>query len=195
VNIFNLNDDPKICAQEHCDKHAVKMNVEYPQLLSTAHRVLDGHEYIGKTANGRNIKRWRLDEYDDEIYLACHVNHPSAIWCRESQANYIWLYQLWAELSAEYTHRYGKVHTCWQKLGGILAFPPKNIPVGTGMQDRTQPPPAMKLYPQCIVPGDSIQSYKNYYIEAKAHFAKWTNRKTPEWFSNARIQLQSSEGG
>ena len=59
-------------------------------------------------------------------------------------------------------------------------YPPTNL------KDNgwSEPPPAMSHYPQCIVPGDSIQSYKNYYIEAKAYFAKWTNRETPEWFES-----------
>ena len=48
---------------------------------------------------------------------------------------------------------------------------------------KQEPPPAMSHFPQCIVKGDSIQSYKNYYIEAKAYFAKWTNREIPQWFS------------
>jgi len=45
MNIFYLNKDPKVCAEQHCDKHVVKMIVEYAQLLSTAHRVIDGEEY------------------------------------------------------------------------------------------------------------------------------------------------------
>ena len=35
----------------HNDKHVVKMNIEYCQLMSTAHRVLDGEEYYDKTKN------------------------------------------------------------------------------------------------------------------------------------------------
>ena len=42
MNIFYLNENPELCAQEHNDKHVVKMCIEYAQLLSTAHRVLDG---------------------------------------------------------------------------------------------------------------------------------------------------------
>ena len=41
MNIFFLDKDPIIAAQYHCDKHCVKMILEYAQLLSTAHRVLD----------------------------------------------------------------------------------------------------------------------------------------------------------
>jgi hypothetical protein len=32
MNIFYLDEDPKICAQYHCDKHVVKMIIEYAQL-------------------------------------------------------------------------------------------------------------------------------------------------------------------
>lgn len=64
MNIFTTNDCPIISAQEMCDKHVVKMIVEYAQLMSTAHRVLDGQEYYDKTKAGRRIKRWlHPDEY------------------------------------------------------------------------------------------------------------------------------------
>ena len=46
MNIFYLDHDPKICAEMHLDKHSSKMMVEYAQLMSTAHRVLDGKEVI-----------------------------------------------------------------------------------------------------------------------------------------------------
>ena len=59
MNIFYLSDDPQLCAEQHCDKHVVKMCIEYAQLLSTAHRILDGKEYT-VIQNGRRIKRWRL---------------------------------------------------------------------------------------------------------------------------------------
>ena len=44
MNIFYLHKDPDICAEYHCDKHVLKMIIEYAQLLSTAHRMLDGEE-------------------------------------------------------------------------------------------------------------------------------------------------------
>ena len=46
MNIFYLDPDPIACAEQHCDAHASKMCVEYAQLLSTAHRVVDGDYYI-----------------------------------------------------------------------------------------------------------------------------------------------------
>ena len=44
MNIFVLDKDPKVAAEEHCDKHVVKMIGESAQMLSTAHRILDGDE-------------------------------------------------------------------------------------------------------------------------------------------------------
>ena len=69
MNIFYLDKDPKVCAEMHLDKHVVKMIIEYAQLMSTAHRVLDGQPYIDKTANGRSIKRWRLSDGLENVLM------------------------------------------------------------------------------------------------------------------------------
>ena len=45
----------------------------------------------------------------------------------------------------------------------------------------------MKKFPECMVEGDSIKAYKNYYIVAKKEFAKWTNRNIPDWYANANV--------
>ena len=39
MNIFAINENPIVAAQEQCDKHVVKMIVESAQMLSTAHRL------------------------------------------------------------------------------------------------------------------------------------------------------------
>jgi hypothetical protein len=157
------------------------MILEYCQLLSTAHRVIDGQEVVAKSKTGRNVKRWILnDERDTVLYSATHINHPSAVWCRANVKNYQWLYELLCELCAEYTYRYGKVHKCQQTgLVDALQKSPKNIPVGKF----TGPTPAMPEY--CKVPGDSIQSYRNYYLSEKGRMWSWSgkinSRKMPSW--------------
>ena len=181
MNIFYLHNNTKICAELHVDKHVVKMIVEYAQLLSTAKRMIDGTQYIAKSKTGRKVTRYRLENSNEEntIYKACHLHHPSAVWARSSIQHYDWLYSLFTELGGEYTYRYKKEHSTIKLLKDLLRKSPNNL------QDNgwVEPPPAMSHYPQCIVPGDSIQSYKNYYIEAKAYFAKWTSRPVPVWFS------------
>ena len=81
MNIFYLDSSASQSAKLHCDKHVVKMIVEYAQLLSTAHRVLDGEMYIDNSS-GRKIKRWKHPDadFDSNLYKACFVNHPSAVW-------------------------------------------------------------------------------------------------------------------
>ncbi len=185
MNIFYLNKFPMRAAQEHCDKHVVKMIVEYAQLLSTAKRMIDGVKYEAKSKTGRRVQRYRLENPNEEatIYKAVHYHHPSAGWARSSSQHYNWLYTLLTELGREYTHRYNKKHSTIELLENILKYPPVNL------QDNgwSEPPPAMSHYPQCIVKGDSIQSYKNYYNEAKAYFAKWSKREQPEWFVGSMI--------
>ena len=180
MNVFYLDNDPVECAKQHCDKHVVKMIIEYAQLLSTAHRVLDGKEYVDNSS-GRRIRRWELpDERENYIYKACHVNHPSAIWARANNNNYIWLNQLFMALCDEYTHRYGKEHETARKLRGKLSRLPTNIKP----EFFTEPPQCMPFTCKML---DTIEGYKRYYIREKAKFAKWTKRDTPEWFENAVI--------
>lgn len=158
MNIFYLSKDPQQCAQYHCDKHVVKMILESAQLLSTAHRILDVDTTL-------------------PVYKATHKNHPSAIWCRQTSSNYTWLWSLLVELCSEYTYRYEKTHKCESSgLVDILKKLPQSIPSGSF----TEPPPAM---PDEYKTRSSVQSYINYYKGAKASFATWKKRETPQWFS------------
>ena len=88
MNIFYLDKRPDDCAEMHCDKHCVKMILEYAQMLSTAHRVLDE------------------DDVHPDLYKIAHKNHPSTIWTRSSKQHYDWLFRLFRMLSAEYSLRY-----------------------------------------------------------------------------------------
>ena len=189
MNIFYLNQDPDICAEMHCDKHVVKMCCEYAQLLSTTHRVVDGHLWVGKNHNGRKLSRYFLEdgEMNSVLYKACHVNHPSTKWVRESASNYHWLYDMWLNLCDEYHYRYNKRHKSQQDLEYHLILPPTNINTKRSFRE---PPPAMKQFPQCIVNNDAVMSYHNYYWEAKKDFAKWTKRNKPEWW-NERERIET----
>jgi hypothetical protein len=178
MNIFYLSNDPKECAQWHNNRHSIKMLVELVQILSTAHRVLDGIEILTVSKSGRKIKRWKLnDERDTILYKSTHINHPSNLWVRESNSNYIWLHQLLKELCKEYTYRYGKIHKCEVcGLVKILETPPNNIP----HKEFTPVTPAMPK--ECIIQNDSIASYRNYYITHKRHLAEWKSRDKPYWY-------------
>jgi hypothetical protein len=171
----------------HVDKHVTKMVLEYCQLLSTAHRVLDGVLIEGKSDNGRKVTRYELDGLNEELfYKATHINHPSAIWCRQSAVNYKWLYNLLVALCREYTFRYGRIHKVQSSgLMQVLYQIPNNIKQGTF----TEPTPAM---PDDVkVQGNSIASYRNYYRDYKQHLLSWkgkiNSRPTPQWIFDPEL--------
>jgi hypothetical protein len=175
MNIFYLHPDPKICAQMHVDKHCVKMILESAQLLSTAHRLLDGTETTILSKNNRNKKVWQLpDSRENILYSATHINHPSAIWARYSKNNYSWLFALFCELLAEYTYRYGKTHKC-----SSLTMELARIPDNLTKDHWTEPTPAMP--DKYKVAGNSVKSYHNYYNGEKRRMFSWKGRNTPDW--------------
>lgn len=177
MNIFYLDADPELCAQQHVNKHVVKMVVEYAQLLSTAHRLLDGMETLALSASGRAVKRWQLpDERDGLLYHATHKQHPCALWTRASRENYQWLYRLFVCLVAEYSFRYNKVHST-ARLSLILQNSPEHI----ANHSFTEPTPAMP--DDYKVAGNVVQSYRNYYQGSKSHLFAWKNRPVPDWIA------------
>ena len=182
MNFFYLDEDPFKSIEYHCDKHIVKMPTEYKQMLCTAHRVLDGEMYIDRTKNGARIKRWKHPDrkMNKHLYLAGHVNHPTNIWLRECRENYMLMYTYYRLICDEYTYRYGKEHGT-KEYWWLLREPPKNIP---SLGKTTPVPQAMKQYPECMVEGDSIQAYRNFYVTAKKSFATWKERGRPSWYEN-----------
>jgi len=158
MNIFYTHRLPHKCAQEHCDKHVVKMILEYAQLLSTAHHVIDGI-YARP-----------------DIYAKTHTNHPSAVWVRQSVEHYGYVRDLMMALGDEYFHRYGKVHKTIREVAPALMLPPYGMAMNDGW---TQPPQCM---PDEYKSQITEVSYQRYIRYEKGHFAKWTNREAPSWF-------------
>jgi hypothetical protein len=228
MNIFALSSCPTQCAMQMCDKHVVKMVVETAQLLSTAHRILDGHEYTAQretrtyykessddkytevietpekyeeqersqrvlidgdwyqlSISYRYVKRWALSDYDmdNSLYLASHVNHPCAIWARQSNNNYTWLYCHFMSLCDEYTYRYGKTHKTDTLLNKLLVSSPLNIEIDY-LYDRPQ------CMPEIYKRKRTDDAYRAYYLGEKNGFAKWTRRSVPFWWTNATKELE-----
>lgn len=177
MNIFYLDTDLAKCAQYHNDKHCVKMILEYAQLLCTAHRILDGDLVLKTDQKGRKVKAYALpdSEKDNIFYKHTHVNHPCAVWARDSSQNYHLLYKLFIELCNEYTHRYGKTHLTYSKLSHLLKYPPNNIS-DSGL---TSPP---KCMPDFYKKGNVIESYRTYYVsDDKKHLLSYSKRPKPFW--------------
>ena len=165
MNIFFLDPDPDTCAQLHCDKHNVKMILEYAQLLSTAHHVLDG------------------DDAPPGIYKVTHRNHPSAVWVRESMQHYRWLHKLLDACCLDYTRRYQRTHKV-EKSGLLftLAPAPRNLdnhgwtdppPVYAGSVQGTQRChrlPAVLPWRQVQLCGVEARQYASLHVILMSHF-------------------------
>lgn len=143
MNIFYLSEDPKLCAQYHCDKHVVKMILEYAQLMCTAHHV---------TGSGTEC-----------MYKQTHKNHPCAVWVRSSVDNYMYVFELWSALLDEYKSRYGKYHKTGM-LYDDLEVPPK-------LQGEWSDPP--QCMPDEFKYPDTVLAYRIYYQFGKSHILSY----------------------
>lgn len=163
MNIFWLDDDIEKCAKYHCDKHIVKMPVEYAQLLSSA-AVHYGH----------------LAPYKET-----HKNHPCAIWARESEANYALLYDLAVAVGAEYTRRYNKVHKSTIALEGL----PKVLGMSKGATTPLPNCTTLKEQEHLSI----VDRYRLYYLRDKAHILQYKHTEEPWWMGDRfyRQQLES----
>jgi len=184
MNLFILDENPTKAAQLQCDKHVVKMIVESAQMLSTAHRMLDGYVEKRPSKSGKRIINYWVHPkqiMEERLYKAVHHNHPCTVWTMKTDANYVWHYDHFMALLDEYTFRYGKEHGS-AKLKHTLLQPPRNIAQGK----LTPFALAMKHEPQCIHEGDPVRSYQEYYQTKQDRFKMaWTKRDIPEWFNVA----------
>tara|TARA_R100000664_G_scaffold33096_1_gene49346 strand:- start:584 stop:1066 length:483 start_codon:yes stop_codon:yes gene_type:complete len=152
MNIFAVDNDPKIAAQQLCDKHVVKMILESAQMLCAVF------------PNG------------DAPYKRAFYNHPCTKWARESVENYEWLLNHAYAMCQEYTRRYGKVHKSLNAIGWCGSnYHKLNIP-SKGLT------PFAQAMPEEYKNDCSVTAYRSYYNGEKAYFAKWTKRETPNWF-------------
>lgn len=173
MNVFVLDDDPVCAAQYHCDKHVVKMCLEYAQIICTV-----AHQY------GVNAP-----------YKPTHKNHPCVKWAAESSGNILWLYSLLEELDREYRFRFDKEDR-HASLTAVRTINPvelcNTMPLAgcfdSGVATKTGHPmtPFVECMPADLRTGDPIESYRKYYLVEKARFATWRKRGAPPWWTGPK---------
>ena len=159
MNIFVLDNDPKKCAEAHCDKHVVKMILEHAQLMCTAH-----HMQPNTTM-----------QYDIP-YKQTHTNHPCAVWVRQSLDNYRWLYSMSDYLNDEYKRRFN--HDVNHKSFDVINNLPEPALNDVGITDRPRAMPD-----KYKIGNDIVASYRAYYINDKYELLKYKNTEKPSWLS------------
>ena len=100
-------------------------------------------------------------------------NHPCTIW---AQDNYTWLLEHGLALCAEYTHRYGKEHSCQLTLEYADIIFPKSPPPTSF----TRAMPDEYKHDTSI---DTFTAYKNYISSkpwAASNYLRDESRK-PDW--------------
>lgn len=155
MNIFRLDNNPKLAAQYLCDKHIVKMALETCQILHTNLR------YIGLN------EPW--------LYKIFNPKHPSVIWARQSKQNFLWTIKHGLAICDEYFFRYNKIHSCKN-------FILKTIEYEHLFPDIPETPLLLAM-PQQYHTNDPVHSYRLYYVKEKRKFAKWNpKRNEPPWW-------------
>jgi hypothetical protein len=164
MNIFVLDSDPVTAAQNHCDKHCVKMVTElYQQLGSALRRHGARDSQMPFTKSGSPL-------------LGGYHNHPCTRWCGDSRANFEWACIHAIALAEEYTFRYNKKHFCESgilQMSNMLNY----IPIGK-LTDFAQ------AMPDEYRNQDAVTAYRNYYIFDKMKNIKceWKKGRTkPLW--------------
>ena len=149
MNVFYTNHNPLTAAAEHCRRHQIKMILEYAQLLSCAHHVLDGEQ--------------------PDLYKKTHENHPSAKWVRESHENYRWVLLCGLELCRLYNIRTGKTHKTAAMFDRLCTMP-ANIPMIPGSNPPVAAPDEFKAI------ADTCTAYQRYLV---TKFNEWLSRDKP----------------
>ena len=154
MNIFVLDEDPRTCAEYHCDKDVVKMILETAQMMCTINNEL------GNTTP----------------YKSAFSKHPCTLWLKQSLANYHWALQLVKHLNCEYQQRYNKTmeHKSWSVVSSLptkIALP--NIELT----------PFAQAMPEKYKNENAVIAYRTYYINDKKDFATWKNQ-TPKWWGD-----------
>ena len=178
MNLFILSLDPAKTAEYMMDKHIAKIILEAVQMLCTTQRLLLG-------GNGG---------IDPCVYKIAHKNHPVTIWCRASQANFIWTLDLIDAMHTEWKYRYVHPAQKQHKSYVVAQYLRQNIPPAAAFE-RVKVPGIMTPFALAmpdefkvrVAAGvyDAVASYRSYYLsEPKRRIAKWGKlRGMPVWYA------------
>ena len=155
MNIFVVDEDPVIAAQQLCDKHVVKMILESAQMLCTV-----AHE-----------QGWNAP------YKKAHPKHPCTLWVGKSAENWSWLITHGLAMAEEYTRRYGRVHKSAEVIKWCATLPVQ-FAGGRGLT------PFAQAMPEQYKNECAVTAYRAYYHGEKANFATWKS-EVPQWWTAA----------
>ena len=176
MNIFAVNNDPRLAARDLPDKLVVKMPTESLQLLTP----------WAFNAHGVKIEKpgqKELFDSDKNYYgIKGFAHHPCAKWLYESPANVGWLLCHALEMNLEYSRRYGKVHGTTQGLDQIAYLLYWHEP---DLSWSAHTPFVQAMPEEFKIPGDAVTAYRNY-INGYKGYAEWRYSEKPNWWDEAK---------
>lgn len=182
MNIFILDENKKLCAQYHNDKHIIAAPILTAQALSTALYNV-----------GRIPAPWVTLEY---------AAHGCVLWAGESIQNFLWLCELGLCLCDEYEHRFkqtGGSNNCYLAKSVILRCQGLVFLCRHKFLDQKKLTPFYLSVPDnfiCTAHKDffanTILSYRYYYCREE-HGSIWTKRNTPDWYAETQATIPFSQ--
>ena len=177
MNIFAVDSHPRLSAQQLPDKHICKMSLEMCQMVSIIYS--SWYHNWGKV--------YKADGAPYDTAKGAFRNHPCTIWLSESNENPAWGLTHGLALTSEYTHRYGKIHSCAKTLFNAKKIfhqkVGKPITIHTMVNSFSRAMPDELKYDKSI---DDIIAYRKYLNTkewVKNNYVRVPERK-PEWISS-----------
>lgn len=159
-----MTSDLEANAQWHVDTHVCKMPTEAMQICSTAIALLSQDLY---------------EQYKILLYKPAYIHHPIVQWASKDGSRICLVAEYGFALAEEFRYRYNHMHATESKLycvKTLFANHRTNDPYNTW---QTLPQAMPEQYKK---DNDVFTAYRNYYINAKAHLHRWTNRTKPPFF-------------
>ena len=166
MNIFFLSLIPKEIAHMSCDQHVVKIQLEICQMLYTAWYFSNEEEFVHTLAPF-------IKDGSRRGYKPAHKKHPMTMWIASSLENYRYACKIGIALTLEYTHRYGKIHTCAKHLLWLYQNHPTHFEERKSETAYYSKEGIPECMPEQFRSSSIVEAYQMYYMIDKMHFARY----------------------
>jgi hypothetical protein len=188
MKIYFLDTNPSKAAQALIDKHLGIQGVYLCQLLSAAHRAIDGiREERSSKISDKVAHRYALPEpLQSNLYPSRLINdYPAADFVKQSTGHYYWAHDYLTETLREFNKRYGYAHD-HSDMAELLKFAPTKM-FKQELQEGWLFMPSVdieKQYTSRDEDGviDLVKTYRNWYKFAQPGVMRWTKTQTPTWY-------------
>lgn len=182
MNIFAVDENPFVAAQDLPDKLVVKMPTESLQMLTPWLYNTYGVRVEKPSLKGKSS----LPESEKKFYgIKGFAHHPCSKWLYEDEANVLWLLEHAFGLCEEYWSRYnGKQHGTLFALNKIRDYIYNSTDIGK-LNSNSHSPFVQAMPEEYKNPKDPVSAYRNYLMGEKG-YAEWRYCGPPKWWDSQK---------